>query len=188
MISNDGDILLDVRARINAAWMKWRQVTGVLCDRRIPNRLKSKIYKSVVRPVALYGSECWPATAKHEQALHTMEMRMLRWCLGLTRWDHVMNTDVRKRMGIAPITDKMQEARLRWYGHVVQSDENSVVRTALRLSPQGRRPRGRPKRRWMDRIKDDVKKIEADLTDALDRPKWRRLCRKADPATEREKR
>ncbi|XP_026042711.1 uncharacterized protein LOC113033277 [Astatotilapia calliptera] len=188
MISNDGDILLDVRARINAAWMKWRQVTGVLCDRRMPNRLKSKIYKSVVRPVALHGSECWPATAKHEQALHTMEMRMLRWCLGLTRWDHVMNTDVRKRMGIAPITDKMQEARLRWYGHVVRSDENSVVRTALRLSPQGRRPRGRPKRRWMDRIKDDVKKIEADLTDALDRPKWRRLCRKADPATEREKR
>lgn len=44
MISNDGNILPDVRARINAAWMKWCQVTGVLCDRRIPDHLKSKIY------------------------------------------------------------------------------------------------------------------------------------------------
>ncbi|KAK3560882.1 hypothetical protein QTP86_022912 [Hemibagrus guttatus] len=63
--------------------------------------------------LALYGSECWPAAAKHEQALHVMEMCMLRWSLGLTRWVHVMNTDVRKIMGIGPITDKMQEARLR---------------------------------------------------------------------------
>ena len=63
----------------------------------MPIRLESKVYKTVVRPVALYGSECWPATAKHEQALHVMEMRMLRWCLGLTRYDHAMNDDWESR-------------------------------------------------------------------------------------------
>jgi len=67
-----------IRARIKAAWLKWRQVTGVLCDRRMPRRLTGQIYKTVVRPVALYGAECWPAAASHDKALHAMEMRMLR--------------------------------------------------------------------------------------------------------------
>lgn len=86
-------------------------------------------------PCGPLWSECWPAATKHEQTLHTMEMRMLRWCLGLTRWDHVMNTDIRKQLGIAPITEKMQGARLQWYGHVVRSDKNSVARIVLPLRP-----------------------------------------------------
>ncbi len=72
-----GDTISDARARINAAWLKWRQVTGVLCDKKMPEYLKAKVYKTVVRPVALYGAKCWPATKKHELALHAMEMKML---------------------------------------------------------------------------------------------------------------
>lgn len=176
-LSANGDSLPDTRARVDAAWMKWRQVTGVLCDRRMPTHLKAKVYKTVVHPVPLYGAECWPATTKHEQALHTMEMRMLRWTLGLTRLDHVTNEDVRKIMGVAPIMEKMREACLRLYGHVIRSDEESVARRALRLSPEGKRPRGRPKKRWMDRIKEDMKYIDAAPKDALDRRKWRKACR-----------
>ncbi|XP_077061885.1 uncharacterized protein LOC143714541 [Siphateles boraxobius] len=137
ILSSNGDTLPDVRARVSAACSKWRQVTGVLCNRRMPIRLKSKIYEIIVRPVALYGAESWPATAKHGQLLHAMEMHMLRWSLGLTRLDDVMNIDVRKRMEIAPITEKMLEARLHWYGHVTRSHENSVAKTAMRLDPPG---------------------------------------------------
>lgn len=185
-VSWDGDTLPDARARVNAAWLKWRQVTGVLCDKKMPIRLKSKVYKTVVRPVALYGTECWPATTKHEQALHGMEMKMLRWSMGFTRLDHVMNEDVRKWMGVTPITDKMREACLRWYGHVVRSNEYSVAKTANRIDPNGQRPRGRPKKRWMDRIKEDMQTVGVAPKDALDRKKWRLACRKADPAPMRE--
>ena len=181
IITTEGNTLPDARSRVNAAWMKWRQVTGVLCDRRMPNRLKAKVYKTVVRPVALYGSECWPTISKHEQALHTMEMRMLRWSLGLTRLNRIRNDEVRRRMEVAPITEKMREGRLRWYGHVVRSSEHSVASTAMRLNPQGRRPRGRPKMRWMDRIKEDMRNVKVTTEDAHDRAKWRRTCRKADP-------
>lgn len=187
-IISDGDTLPDARSRVNAAWTKWRQVTGVLCDRRMPNRLKTKVYKTVVRPVALYGSECWPTISKHEQALHTMEIRMLRWSLGLTKLNRIRNDEVRRRMGVAPITEKMREERLRWYGHVVRSSEHSVASTAMRLNPQGRRPRGRPKTRWMDRIKEDMRNLKVTTEDAHDRAKWRRTCQKADPADKRDKR
>lgn len=45
-----------------------------------------------------------------------------------------------------------------------------------------------PKKRWMNRIKEDLKEIQATSKDALDRTKWRRLCQKADPAPKQEKR
>ncbi|XP_051574277.1 uncharacterized protein LOC127452701 [Myxocyprinus asiaticus] len=177
-LSADGDSLPDTRSRVNTAWLKWRQVTGVLCDRRMPNHLKAKVYKTVVRPVALYGAECWPASTRHEQALHVMEMHMLRWTLGLTRWDQVMNEDVRKIMGVTPIMDKMREARLQWYSHAVGVEESTAPQ------PRGKKkPCGRPKKWWMDQIKEDMRHVNTTPEDALDRKKWRATCRKADPAT-----
>jgi len=103
-------------------------------------RLKDKIYKTVVRPVALYAAECWLAATNHEKALHAMEMLMLRWSLGLTRLDHATNVDVRGLMQVAPIQAKMQEARLRWFCQVMRRGEESVVRTALRVNAAGQRP------------------------------------------------
>ncbi|XP_063348692.1 uncharacterized protein LOC134640721 [Pelmatolapia mariae] len=183
LVTSDCETLPDARLRVNAAWMKWCQVSGVLCYKRMPIYLKAKVYKSIVRPVALYGSECWPATPKHEQTLHTMEMKMLRWPLGLTRLDRARNEDVRKRGGVTPITDKMREVRLRWYGHVARSDKNSIAKTAQQLDLGGNRPRGRPKKPWMDRIKDDMKAANVTPEDALDRKKWRKACKTADPAS-----
>ena len=180
-IAASGDTLPDARARVNAAWLKWREVTGILCDRKMPLYLKSKIYRTVVRPVALYGAECWPATKVHERTLHAMEMRMLRWSLGVTRLDHIMNENIRKTCGVAPIQEKMREARLRWYGHVSRADANSVAKRVLALSPNGRRPQGRPKKRWMDCIREDMQIVGAQPDDSGDRAKWRTRCKTADP-------
>lgn len=67
---------------------------------------------TVIRPVALYATECWPATEKHEQILNAMETKMLRWMERLTRLDRVTNEDVRKRVGVATIEKKMRETHL----------------------------------------------------------------------------
>ena len=113
---------------------------------------------------------------------------MLRWALGLTRLDHGMNEDVRRVMGVAPITEKMREAHLRWYGHVVRSDEQLMVKMALRLSPDGPQPRRRPKKRWLDRLKEDIRLANVAPNDALDWKMWRSACRKADPPLVQDKR
>nr|XP_032519210.1 uncharacterized protein LOC116771476 [Danaus plexippus plexippus] len=78
LLHESGGIDHDVQARMSAACAKWREVTGVVCNRRIPPKLERLIYKSIIRPVLLYGSECWPTLSWHTQELHVTEMKMLR--------------------------------------------------------------------------------------------------------------
>ena len=67
MLQRDGDIDEDVSHRIKAGWMKWRQASGVLCDKRVPQKLKGKFYRTTIRPAMLYGAECWPKKRRHVQ-------------------------------------------------------------------------------------------------------------------------
>ncbi|XP_068238265.1 trichohyalin-like [Palaemon carinicauda] len=50
-----------------------------------------------------------------------------------------------------------RKSRLRWYGHVMRRDEQHIRRTLREMEVQGTRRRGRPKRRWVDCIQDDLR-------------------------------
>lgn len=180
-LQSNGYVNEDVQARIRATWMRFRDVTGVLCDKKMPIRLKSKIYRTMVRPVALYGTECWPAPRSAEHSLHVMEMRILRRSLDISMLDHIHNTTIRQLAGVTPINEKMQEWRLRWYGHIVRASPNSVIGSTYHLNVDGPRQRGRPKLRWLDTINADLRSRHLNQQQALDRNKWRKLIQKADP-------
>ncbi|VDP00995.1 unnamed protein product [Heligmosomoides polygyrus] len=60
-----------------------------------------------------------------------METKMLRWTAGVTRMDRIRNDVIRQKFGVAPVADKMREARLRWYGHVLRGKEDSIRMIAL---------------------------------------------------------
>ena len=107
MLQRDGDIDEDVSHRIKAVWMKWRQASGVLCDKRVPQKLKDKFYRTAIRPAMWYGVECWPMKRRHVQQINIAKIRMLRWICGHTRRDRVWNDDIRDRLGVAPIEEKL---------------------------------------------------------------------------------
>ncbi|KAG5593483.1 hypothetical protein H5410_043997 [Solanum commersonii] len=114
-LKGSGDIDEDVTHRIGVAWMKWRLASGVLCDKKIPSRLKGKFYRVVVRPALLYGAECWPVKNAHVQKMHVAEMRMLRWMCGHTRSDRIRNEVIREKVGVASVVDKARsEAEMVW--------------------------------------------------------------------------
>jgi hypothetical protein len=48
----------DVSHRIKVGWLKWHQASGVLCDPRVPLKLKGKFYRTAIRPAMLYEAEC----------------------------------------------------------------------------------------------------------------------------------
>jgi hypothetical protein len=85
MLQKDGDIDEDVSHRIKSSWLKWRQVSGVLCDPRVPLKIKGKFYRAAIRLAMLYDAECWPTKRRHVQQLSVADMRMIRWICGHTR-------------------------------------------------------------------------------------------------------
>ena len=102
-----------MKHRIKCGWTKWREASGILCDKRIPIRLKGKFYKAMVRLAMMYGTECWAVGRKIEQRMSVAEMRMLRWMSGFTREDKIRNEYIRSSIWVASIVDKMRENRLR---------------------------------------------------------------------------
>ncbi|KAH1238660.1 LINE-1 retrotransposable element ORF2 protein [Glycine max] len=163
VIQDDGEIEGDVNHRIQAGWMKWRKASGVLCDAKVPIKLKGKFYWTAVRPAILYGTECWAVKSQHENKVGVAEMRMLRWMCGKTRQDKIRNEAIRERVGVAPIVEKMVENRLRWFGHVERRPVDSVVRRVDQMERrQTIRGRGRPKKTIREVIKKDLKLNDLD--------------------------
>ncbi|XP_063392644.1 uncharacterized protein LOC134678124 [Cydia fagiglandana] len=113
-------------------------------------------------------------------------MKMLRWMSGVSRKDRVRNAHIRGSLGVRDIADKLQECRLRWYGHVSRRPASYVGNKCLAMPPPpGTGRRGRPKKRWLDVVKEDMRANGLTTRDAEDRAKWSRRSRKADPGSSR---
>ena len=105
-----------------------------------------------MRPVILYGAECWTTGVKEENILEKTEMRMLRRIKGLTVKDKMKSEDIRKELGLGTIKSKARESRLRWFGHVHRREQENNLRQVMDMEIPGRRPRGRPRGRWRDLV------------------------------------
>ena len=123
----------------------------------VPMKLKSKLYKTVVRPAMVFGSDCWALCKQEEQRLYTSQMKMLRWSQRKTRKDRIKNETIRGIARVTPIKSVLTQKRLPWCGHVMQREETHITRSTLSMTVTGTRPRGRPKMRWLDRLKSDMR-------------------------------
>ena len=119
------------------------------------------MYKSVVRPIMLYGIELVAVTERQVGKMEVAELKMVSWALGVTRKDKIRNKYMRETAKIAKLGDKLWTARLRWYGHIKRREEDYVGKRMMEMAVPGRRKRGRPKRRWMDLVRKDREKVGA---------------------------
>ena len=158
----------EVKKKVQAGWNGWRRVSGVICDKRLPARVKGKMYSSVVRPAMVYGLETVPVTKKQVE-MEVAEMKMLRLTMGMTRKDTIRNEYIRSTVKVERLEMKMRKGRLRWYGYVIRRDQKYVGRKMMKMELPGKRRRGRPKRRFLDVVKEDMKEVGAKEMDIEDR-------------------
>jgi hypothetical protein len=101
-------------------------------------------------------------------------MCMLRWICGNTRRDRVQNDDIRERLGMAPVEEKLVQQRLRWFGHIQRRPAEASVRSGvIRQSGNEKRGSRRPNMTWEESIKRDLKDWCITKKLALDRTEWK---------------
>ena len=119
-LAEDGELDAEVTHRVQSGWKNWKIVSGMLCDRRMNVKIKGKVYRTVIRPALMYGAETWALKKAQENKWEVAEIRMLRWMCGVMKLDKIRNERIRGTTKVGEITKKVQERRLKWYGHVMR--------------------------------------------------------------------
>ncbi|XP_075217797.1 uncharacterized protein LOC142322607 [Lycorma delicatula] len=100
ILNQRGGCEQDVNHRITVAWLKWQQISAVLCDKRMQPKLKGQMYTTVVRPALTYGAKCWTRYEQFDRDLTTAEMKMCRMSLGVTKLDRIKSERIRGSLQI----------------------------------------------------------------------------------------
>jgi len=138
-------------------------------------------------PVVLYGCETWSLTLWEERKLRVFENRVLRKIFGPRRdevtreWRRLHNEELNDLYSSPNIVWVIKLRRMRWAGHVAHMGEGRGVYRVLVGKPEGKRPMGRPRHRWVDNIGMDLQEVGCGYMDwiglAQDRDSWRTLVR-----------
>ena len=77
--------------------------------------------------------------------------------MDVTNLDRIRNERIRGTTKVGEISKKVQESRLKWYpGHVLRRKDEYIGKRVMAMEVPGKRRRGRPKRRWLDSIRNDL--------------------------------
>ena len=177
----EGGVERAVRGRVAAAWMKWREIASLLLNRGIRLTTRGKVYEACIRSVMLYGAEAWALTDRMAGIIRTCDRKMLRFMTGVRWQDRVPSSEVARRCGLEELDAVLRSRRLRWFGHVVRAGEGSMLREIEELEVAGRRPRGRPKKRWKDVVLQDMQQLNINEDMAMNRDNWRRYVARPTP-------
>jgi len=82
LITENSDNKTDIKARIMAGNRSYYSVLPLLRSKAVSRKTKLRIYKTITRPVVLYGSEAWCLTANGEKNLRIWERKVLRKIFG----------------------------------------------------------------------------------------------------------
>lgn len=124
---------------IGSGWMKQRFASGACLIRMCRKNLKVSSIEWLIDRLYLYEVECWPVKYSHVQKMKVAKMRLLRQMCEHTSRDKIKNEDIRDKVRVASMMDKMQEARLRRFEHVKTRCSDALVRRCERLNMIGLR-------------------------------------------------
>ena len=106
--------------------------------------------------------------------LRRTERAMVRSMCGVKLVDRKNTEELMKMLGLKKTLDKMAKANgVRWYGHLVRRDDESILKKAMMFEVNGPRKRGRLKQTWKKQVEENIKKIGLRVEEATDRARWR---------------
>jgi len=146
-------------------------VQNLLSSRLLSKNIKNKIYRTIILPVVLYGCETWSLTLREERKLRVFENMVLRRIFGprieevTGEWRRLHNEETNVLYSSPNIVRVIKSRRMRWAGHVAHMGEERGVCRVLVGKLKGKRPLGRPRRRWVDNIRMNFQEVGCGYVD-----------------------
>jgi hypothetical protein len=148
-------------------------------------KFKYQVYRIIILPIVLYGCETWSLSSREERKLRVFENMVLRRIFYPRRdevtmeWRRLPNEELNDLYSTPNIVRVIKWRRIRWAGHVARMGEEKGVYRILVGKPEGRRPLGRPRRRWVNNIRMGIHDVGCGYMEwiglAQDRDTWRTL-------------
>ena len=151
MFNEEGSCEDEVDSRIGLTCRTIGALRKEVVDRKeLIKATKLRVYNAMVKPTLLYGSEMWTLQNMHKKKLQATEMRYLRKVEGVTRLDRMRSDDIRERLRQEGIIDTVIRKKKQWMKKIEEMSEESLVKSVYTEELPGKRPRGRPQKRWED--------------------------------------
>jgi hypothetical protein len=182
-LTDQNCIYEEIKSGLNSGNACYHSVQSLLSSRLLCRNVKIKIYKTIILPVVLYGCETWSLTLKEEHRLRVFENRVLRRIFGPKRdevtgeWRKLHNEELHNLYSSPNIITQIKSRTLRWAGHVARMGEERNVDNVLMGKPERKRPLGRPRRRWEDGIRMDLRETGCGSVDWIQLDQDKDLCR-----------
>ena len=134
MISGNGSMDGEVERRIG---MVARMIGAI-----------GRVVNAMVLPTLTYGCEAWTLQTRHRGRVEAMQMRVMRRIEGVTRLDRIRNVDLSDRLEHEGVLDLVKRRQQRWKQRLEEMDDSRITKRVYDGEIAGRRPRGRPRKRW----------------------------------------
>ena len=167
-VTEDGKCTTDIKRCIGLASTMAGKFNKIWKAKDVSNTTKSDHIKRLLCQCYCMDLSAGVSVKNTKGKIPTAEMTWLRKILHVTRRDRIKNIDIRETLQQKEaIVDKIRRRRLTWFGHVSRMDERRLPSRAMYCYIKGRRKRGRPPKKWIDNIKEDVKLMELSIGEAI---------------------
>jgi len=179
-LTKDGTSTSEIRIRLATSAAALAKLDRIWKSKNISFTTKYKLYKSLVVSILLYGCETWTLTAESERKVQAFESKAHRKLLRIAYTEHKTNEYVRNQIHLLvgqqePLLATVKRRKIAWFGHTTR--HNSLSKTILQGTIEGKRGRGRPTKNWTSNIKEWTGLTMPDLLAAAPhRQRWKSLA------------
>ena len=108
-------------------------------------------------------------------------MRCLRRTVNKTRRDKVRNSTIREMVGTTPVIHHINKQKIKWFGHLHRMEPNKLASKAYTMRISGYKARGRPRKTWIQGVKEVLGDHKIPLGQAVSLARNRKLFLPSTP-------
>ena len=94
--------------------------------RELSKKAKLSIFKTVFVSILIYGHESWVMTERVPSQVQASKLRFLRRIEGVTLFNKVCSSKIRKSLNIEPLLHRIEKSQLTWFGHVSRMSQEKL--------------------------------------------------------------